>query len=115
MLCGAHITVFWLWTFAAVIETSLTHSGWQLPLLPANQNHDYHHSTFDPAAGPQNLGVLGIMDHLFGTDRGFAASWQATNCNGTYKTPDYPIDKILSEPRLAGPAAAATAQKIVAL
>ena len=76
LLLGSHITTFWLWAFAAVVGTCLNHCGYQLPFLPGNQIHDYHHSTFVPADGPQNLGVLGCLDHLCGTDKGFLASWQ---------------------------------------
>jgi sterol desaturase/sphingolipid hydroxylase (fatty acid hydroxylase superfamily) len=98
LLCGSHITIFWLWALAAVAETGLGHAGWQLPLLSANQDHDYHHSTFIEADGPQNLGVLGVLDHLFGTDRGFSRSWQFLSCDSRYRTPDYPVDKILARP-----------------
>ena len=48
-------------------QTTFGHSGWQLPLLPGNQAHDYHHSTVDAEEGPQNLGVLGCIDHMLGT------------------------------------------------
>lgn len=94
ILLGVHISIFYVWAFAAVVDTSLNHSGWQLPFLPANQSHDYHHSTFVPEDGPQNIGVVGVMDHLLGTDRGFNKSWQA-GVNKSYSSPDYPVDKII--------------------
>ena len=45
---------------------------------------------------PQNLGVLGVLDHLLGTDRTFLRSWQHRCCDKGYRTPDYPVDKILA-------------------
>lgn len=96
LLVGTHVTIFWMWALAAVADTALGHSGWQLPLLGGNQDHDYHHSTYVAADGPQNLGVLGVIDHLLGTDRGFLRSWQYKSCDKSYRTPDYPVDKILA-------------------
>ena len=61
----------------------------QLPILPGNQSHDYHHST-----APENLGSFGILDYLYGTNWGFLSTWQAS-VNKSYSTPDYPVDKIL--------------------
>mmetsp|Transcript_32649 Transcript_32649/g.45566 ORF Transcript_32649/g.45566 Transcript_32649/m.45566 type:complete len:417 (+) Transcript_32649:29-1279(+) len=96
LLVGSHMTTMWLWACASVIDTCLSHCGWQLPGLPGNQSHDYHHSTFVAADGPQNLGTFGCLDHLFGTDRGYLRSWQASLSVG-YSTPDYPVDKILAQ------------------
>ena len=47
LLLGSHLSIFYLWAFAAVFQTCINHCGWQLPLLTSgNQTHDYHHSTY---------------------------------------------------------------------
>eukprot|EP00037_Helgoeca_nana_P032003 m.411671 g.411671 ORF g.411671 m.411671 type:complete len:417 (+) comp28715_c0_seq1:191-1441(+) len=96
LLVGSHMTTMWLWACLAVIETTFSHSGWQLPGLPGNQSHDYHHSTFVASDGPQNLGTFGCLDQLLGTNKGYQKSWQA-GTSQSYKTPDYPVDKIIAQ------------------
>ena len=95
MLTCAILMPLLIHRFATVAQTTFGHSGWQLPLLPGNQTHDYHHSTVDAEEGPQNLGVIGCLDHMLGTDRAYLRSWQAL-LNFQYTNPDYAVDKTLS-------------------
>jgi methylsterol monooxygenase len=89
MLLGSHILIFYLWSGAAVVSTCLSHSGYQLPFLGGNQDHDYHHST-----AADNLGVTGVLDALYKTNVHYLTSWQY-KVNKSYSTADYPIDKII--------------------
>ena len=43
LLQGSHVTVWWLWSFLAILETLHGHSGWHLPYLGTMEGHDYHH------------------------------------------------------------------------
>jgi sterol desaturase/sphingolipid hydroxylase (fatty acid hydroxylase superfamily) len=66
---GSHMSVVLLWVTIAVIGTSNHHCGYRFPWLvglQAPQFHDYHHFSFR-----WNLGLLGILDYVHGTDRGF--------------------------------------------
>ena len=44
LLLGSHPVTLWLWHFLANLYTINSHSGYHLPFLPSNENHDYHHS-----------------------------------------------------------------------
>lgn len=44
-------------------STICTHSGYNIPWLPSNLQHDFHHFAFD-----ENFGPLGILDALHGTN-----------------------------------------------
>eukprot|EP00090_Calanus_glacialis_P046861 TRINITY_DN9413_c0_g1_i1.p1 TRINITY_DN9413_c0_g1~~TRINITY_DN9413_c0_g1_i1.p1 ORF type:complete len:339 (-),score=79.99 TRINITY_DN9413_c0_g1_i1:68-1084(-) len=68
LLCS-HISVSWLWFSVALTSTLNSHSGYHLPFLPSPEAHDFHHLKFN-----QCYGVLGILDYLHGTDKGFRAS-----------------------------------------
>ena len=46
--------------------TVVGHSGYNIPYLPANLGHDFHHFAFD-----ENFGTLGILDGLHGTNNKF--------------------------------------------
>ena len=46
--------------------TVVGHSGYNIPYLPANLGHDYHHFAFD-----ENFGTLGILDGFHGTNKKF--------------------------------------------
>ena len=100
MILGSHITIWYLWAALAIVETCLSHSGWQLPFLGGNQVHDYHQSTH-PSAGAQNLGVTGVLDSFYGTNLAYLRSWQASVSSG-YTTPDYPIDKLIAKAEAGG-------------
>ena len=62
-LMGSHLSVVWLWYSMAMFNTTHTHSGYHLPFMPSPEAHDFHHFSFT-----NNFGVLGILDHLHGTD-----------------------------------------------
>lgn len=47
-------------------STICTHSGYNVPWLPSNLQHDFHHFAFD-----ENFGPLGLLDALHGTNRRF--------------------------------------------
>jgi len=69
LLLGSHVATAWLWFCLALISTLNSHSGYHLPFFPSPEAHDYHHLKFN-----QCYGVLGILDYLHGTDKGFRAS-----------------------------------------
>lgn len=58
-----HLATAWFWYSIAVIQTTISHSGYHFPLLPSPEAHDFHHLKFN-----QNFGVLGVLDRLHGTD-----------------------------------------------
>jgi len=68
-LLGSHLSTSWLWTQIAQLSTLNAHSGYHLPFFPSPEAHDYHHLKFN-----QCYGVLGVLDHLHGTDAKFRAS-----------------------------------------
>ena len=39
----SHLSVAWLWYTVAVLNTTVSHSGYHLPFFPSNESHDYHH------------------------------------------------------------------------
>ena len=43
-----------------------------------------------------NLGQLGILDTLLGTEQEWLTSWQRT-LDRTYRTPDYPVDRVIAQ------------------
>jgi methylsterol monooxygenase len=70
LLMGSHMVTVWVWTAIAVATTSNHHCGYALPWLrgPASPRfHDYHHHSFNA-----NFGLLGLLDRVHGTDKGFA-------------------------------------------
>lgn len=66
---GSHLSSITVWFSLALINTILTHCGYHLPFLPSPEFHDYHHLKFN-----QCYGVLGVLDHLHGTDTVFKQS-----------------------------------------
>lgn len=46
--------------------TVCTHSGYNIPWMPSNLQHDFHHFAFD-----ENFGPTGILDAMHGTDKKF--------------------------------------------
>ena len=42
-IMGSHLSVTWLWYIAAILNTTVTHSGYHFPFLPSPEAHDYHH------------------------------------------------------------------------
>jgi len=69
LLCGSHVSVAWLWSCLALLNTLNSHSGYHLPFFPSPEYHDFHHLKFT-----QCYGVLGILDYLHGTDDLFRSS-----------------------------------------
>jgi len=68
-ILNCHIFVTWIWYFVAIVGTISHHCGYLFPWLIGGLNplfHDYHHYSFIA-----NFGLLGILDKLHGTDRGF--------------------------------------------
>ncbi|KAG8438915.1 hypothetical protein GDO86_005197 [Hymenochirus boettgeri] len=63
MLMGSHVATIMLWFCLALITTTISHCGYHLPFLPSPEFHDFHHLKFN-----QCYGVLGVLDHLHGTD-----------------------------------------------
>ncbi|XP_057631783.1 fatty acid hydroxylase domain-containing protein 2 isoform X2 [Chionomys nivalis] len=60
---GSHLSSITMWLSLALIITTISHCGYHLPFLPSPEFHDYHHLKFN-----QCYGVLGVLDHLHGTD-----------------------------------------------
>merc|ERR1719193_1300484 len=58
-----HLATAWFWFSIAILQTTISHSGYHFPLLPSPEAHDFHHLKFN-----QNFGVLGVLDRLHGTD-----------------------------------------------
>ncbi|XP_068220269.1 fatty acid hydroxylase domain-containing protein 2-like [Palaemon carinicauda] len=69
LILGSHPATFLLWSSLAVFSTVVVHSGYHLPFSISPEFHDFHHLKFN-----QCYGVLGILDHLHGTDDKFRAS-----------------------------------------
>lgn len=90
LLCGAHASVWILYTFLSTIDTVHGHSGWHLPFLGSSEAHDFHHWE-----GNDNYGVLSVLDTYYGTNAVYNASYRRT-LDANYTAPDYPVDKILN-------------------
>ena len=56
LLLGSHPVTLWLWHFLANLYTINSHSGYHLPFLPSNENHDYHHHRWE-----QNFGTFLVL------------------------------------------------------
>ncbi|XP_075398832.1 fatty acid hydroxylase domain-containing protein 2-like [Tenrec ecaudatus] len=69
LLMGSHLSSITTWFSLALITSTLSHCGYHLPFLPSPEFHDYHHLKFT-----QCYGVLGVLDHLHGTDTMFKQS-----------------------------------------
>ncbi|KAM6224234.1 fatty acid hydroxylase domain-containing protein 2 [Rhynchocyon petersi] len=66
ILMGSHLSSITIWFSLALIVTTISHCGYHLPFLPSPEFHDFHHLKFT-----QCYGVLGVLDHLHGTDTMF--------------------------------------------
>lgn len=71
LVFGAHISVTWAWMCLGLINSLNSHSGYHLPFMSSGEAHDFHHLKFN-----QCYGVLGILDHLHGTNILFRSSVQ---------------------------------------
>ena len=69
LICASHPVTIWIWHIVANMFTINSHSGYHLPFLPSNENHDYHHKRFNV-----NYGSLGLLDEFHGTDALFKKS-----------------------------------------
>ncbi|ETO18998.1 hypothetical protein RFI_18233, partial [Reticulomyxa filosa] len=83
LILGCHAVTLWAWIIFGLFSTVSHHSGYHFPWMLSSEYHDYHHLVFN-----QNFGVLGIMDHLFGTTSKFQESYQY-QLHKTFLTPDY--------------------------
>ena len=63
VIMGSHPFTITLWISGALINTSVSHSGWNLPMFFSPSFHDWHHEKFN-----ENFGVLEVLDHWFKTD-----------------------------------------------
>ncbi|KAF6081122.1 fatty acid hydroxylase domain containing 2 [Phyllostomus discolor] len=63
LVMGSHLSSIVVWSSLALVITTISHCGYHLPFLPSPEFHDYHHLKFN-----QCYGVLGVLDHLHGTD-----------------------------------------------
>jgi len=63
LVSNCHLATAWFWFSIAILQTTISHSGYHFPLLPSPEAHDFHHLKFN-----QNFGVLGVLDRLHGTD-----------------------------------------------
>jgi fatty acid hydroxylase domain-containing protein 2 len=66
ILFQIHIVSFWIWLVLAIFMVITTHSGYIFFGFPSCLSHDYHHYAFN-----SNFGVLGILDLVHQTDKGF--------------------------------------------
>ncbi|XP_005988377.1 fatty acid hydroxylase domain-containing protein 2 [Latimeria chalumnae] len=66
IILGSHVATTMLWFSLALLITTISHCGYHLPFLPSPEFHDFHHLKFN-----QCYGVLGVLDHLHGTDQVF--------------------------------------------
>ncbi|XP_052078570.1 fatty acid hydroxylase domain-containing protein 2-like isoform X1 [Mytilus californianus] len=69
IIMGSHLATGWMWFFAALVSTTISHSGYHFPFLPSPEAHDFHHQKFTNC-----FGVLGVLDRLHGTDNNFRSS-----------------------------------------
>jgi len=66
--CGTSLVSHWIWLAFGAFLTNLSHCGYAFPFNPMIQCtlvRDYHHYSFY-----SQLGTLGLMDRLCGTDGG---------------------------------------------
>lgn len=71
LVLGSHLVTAWTWYCVALVSTTISHSGYHLPLLPSPEFHDFHHLKFSSC-----YGVCGLLDYLHGTDAVFRSSKQ---------------------------------------
>ena len=43
IIMGSHLSIAWLWYALAIMNTTISHSGYHLPFLPSPEAHDFHH------------------------------------------------------------------------
>jgi sterol desaturase/sphingolipid hydroxylase (fatty acid hydroxylase superfamily) len=92
--CGSSLASHWVWISFGAWLTNMSHSGYALPfnpLLTCTLVHDYHHKTFY-----YQLGTLGLMDKIFGTDGGREyRQWRLEVVNRIFK--DWPVNKAFAK------------------
>ncbi len=69
LILGSHPIIVWIWHFVINVYTLNSHSGYHLPFLPSNEDHDFHHKRFNV-----NYGSTGILDYIHGTDSSFKSN-----------------------------------------
>ncbi|XP_060096261.1 fatty acid hydroxylase domain-containing protein 2 [Heteronotia binoei] len=83
VLLGSHVVSIMAWLVLTILFGSVSHCGYNLPLLPSSEFHDYHHLKFNEC-----YGVLGWFDYLHGTDKMFRQS--RANKNASENIPELP-------------------------
>lgn len=93
-LCGSSLGSHWAWIAFGAWLTNVSHCGYALPFNPflnCTLVHDYHHKTFY-----YQLGTLGLMDKLCGTDGGREyKQWRSEVVNRIFK--GMPLNKAFSQ------------------
>ena len=51
LVSKCHLATAWFWFSIAILQTTISHSGYHFPLLPSPEAHDFHHLKFN-----QNFG-----------------------------------------------------------
>jgi len=69
LIMGSHCASMLLWFCIGITQTQISHGGYHLPFFPSPEAHDFHHLKFT-----NNLGMLGVLDRLHGTDSMFVKS-----------------------------------------
>ena len=90
-----HLAVWALWAAAASWKIIEGHLGWHLPFIGSPEPHDFHHSLHG-GRNLDNLGQLGVLDAVLGTDAEWKTAWQR-RVDVRYDAPDYPVDKALAQ------------------
>jgi methylsterol monooxygenase len=93
-LCGSSLASHWVWIAFGAWLTNVSHCGYALPFNPflnCTLCHDYHHKSFY-----YQLGTLGLMDKLCGTDGGREyKKWKAEVVGRVFK--DWPVNKAFAK------------------
>jgi sterol desaturase/sphingolipid hydroxylase (fatty acid hydroxylase superfamily) len=68
ILLNSHMVVVFIFTTIVMFETTIAHSGYELPYTFFDgKDHAYHHSHIESMYGSFFL----ILDRIMGTDKGF--------------------------------------------
>jgi sterol desaturase/sphingolipid hydroxylase (fatty acid hydroxylase superfamily) len=91
-----------LWYVIALHSTLNSHSGLHLPFAQSPEEHDWHHLTFT-----EMFGVVGLLDHVHGTDKKFLASQQYQRAKISFS-----LEPLVHKDYLAKQKATKTATKV---
>lgn len=94
VLYGPNLVSHWVWIAFGAWLTNVSHSGYVIPFNPFLHcilTHEYHHKTFY-----HQLGTLGLMDKILGTDGGHDyKQWKTEVANRVFK--DMPYHKAFAQ------------------